>query len=85
MKNRLITMAGALALLAVVGKFYATPALAKLVRAALVKNVDEKGRSPYMQFQPRAHSAGQRPFGFPDAAIRRSEPDDRKRTNAPLF
>jgi len=55
-KNRLITMAGALALLVVVGKFYATPALAQVVRAALVKNVDEKGRSPYMQFQPRVCS-----------------------------
>jgi hypothetical protein len=47
MKNRLWTMAGALALLAVVGKFYALPAIAQTVRAALVKNIDERGRNPY--------------------------------------
>jgi len=46
MKNRLFTLAGALALIAVLGKFYAVPALAQ-VRAALVKNIDEKGRIPY--------------------------------------
>ena len=46
MKNRLLTLAGALALTAVIGKFYAVPVLAQ-VRAALVKNIDEKGRSPY--------------------------------------
>lgn len=48
MKNRLLTLAGALALLAVFGKFYAVPVIAQ-VRAALVKNVDEKGRAPYQQ------------------------------------
>jgi len=48
MKNRLIQLAGALALLAVLGKFYAVPAIAQ-IKAALVKNVDEKGRSPYQQ------------------------------------
>ena len=48
MKNRLLTMAGALALMAVFGKFYAVPLIAQ-VRAALIKNVDEKGRVPYMQ------------------------------------
>jgi len=41
-------MAGALALLAVLGKFYAVPAIAQ-IKAALVKNVDEKGRAPYQQ------------------------------------
>jgi hypothetical protein len=50
MKNRLLTLAGALALAAVVGKFYAVPAIAQ-VRAAVVKNLDEKGRNPYYQTQ----------------------------------
>jgi hypothetical protein len=48
MKNKLITLAGALALAAALGKFYAVPVLAQ-VRSALVKNVDERGRSPYGQ------------------------------------
>jgi hypothetical protein len=47
MKNRFMTMAGALALLAVVGKYYALPAIAQTVRAAIVKNIDERGRNPY--------------------------------------
>jgi len=46
MKNRLLTFAGALALLAVMGKFYAEPLMAQ-VRATLVKNIDERGRNPY--------------------------------------
>jgi hypothetical protein len=49
MKNRLLTLAGALALVAVLGKFYAVPALAQAVRAALVQNIDERGRNPYYQ------------------------------------
>ena len=48
MKNKLLTLAGALALLAVLGKFYAKPVFAQ-VRAALVQNVDEPGRTPYQQ------------------------------------
>lgn len=48
MKNKLLTIAAGLLLLAVVGKFYAPPVLAQ-VRAALIKNIDEKGRIPYMQ------------------------------------
>ena len=51
MKNRLLTFAGALALLAVMGKFYAQPLMAQ-VRAALVKNIDEPGRNPYTAFLP---------------------------------
>ncbi|MBZ5624982.1 MAG: hypothetical protein LAQ69_40715 [Acidobacteriia bacterium] len=47
MKNRLLTFAGGLALLAVLGKFYAVPAIAQAVRAALVKNIDERGRIPF--------------------------------------
>lgn len=46
MKNRLLTLASAMVLLVVVGKFYAQPLLAQ-VRAALVQNVDERGRVPY--------------------------------------
>jgi hypothetical protein len=51
MKHRLLTFAGVLALLAVMGKFYAEPLMAQ-VRAALVKNVDERGRNPYTAFLP---------------------------------
>jgi hypothetical protein len=47
MKHKLLTFAGALALLAVLGKFYAVPAIAQAVRAAVVKNIDEKGRIPW--------------------------------------
>jgi len=46
MKNKLLTLAGALALLATLGHFYAKPLLAQ-VRAALVQNVDDPGRIPY--------------------------------------
>jgi hypothetical protein len=46
MKNKLFTLAGALTLFAVLGHFYAKPLLAQ-VRAALVKNLDERGRNPY--------------------------------------
>jgi hypothetical protein len=46
MKNKLLTFAGALALLATLGHFYAKPLLAQ-VRAALVQNVDDPGRIPY--------------------------------------
>jgi hypothetical protein len=47
MKNRLMQLAAGLALMAVLGKFYAVPLIAQ-VRAALVKNIDERGRAPYM-------------------------------------
>ncbi len=47
MRNRLWIMAGALALLAVAVTFYAIPAMAQSIRAALVKNIDEPGRNPY--------------------------------------
>jgi hypothetical protein len=48
MRNKLWTLAATLALLAVLGNYYAKPVLAQ-VRAALTKNIDEKGRVPYMQ------------------------------------
>jgi hypothetical protein len=47
MKNRLMQLAAGLALMAVLGKFYAVPLIAQ-VRAAVVKNIDERGRVPYM-------------------------------------
>ena len=43
MKNKLLTLAGGLALVGVLGHFYAKPLLAQ-VRAALVQNVDEPAR-----------------------------------------
>ena len=46
MRDRLAGFAALLALLAVLGKFYAKPLLSQ-VRAALVENVDEPGRNPY--------------------------------------
>jgi len=49
MKNRLLSLAGGLALFAVLGKFYALPAIADSLHAALVKNIDERGRNPYSQ------------------------------------
>jgi hypothetical protein len=45
MKNKLLTVAGALALLVLLGHFYAKPLLAQ-VRAALIQNVDEPARNP---------------------------------------
>jgi len=46
MKNRTLQLAGLLALLAVLGKFYAPPLLAQ-VRAALVQDRDEPARNFY--------------------------------------
>jgi hypothetical protein len=48
MKNKLLTTAGLLALLAVLGHSYAKPLLAQ-VTAVLIKNIDERGRTPYQQ------------------------------------
>jgi len=63
-KNRLMTLAGCLALVAVLGKFYAKPLMAQ-VRAALVKNVDEKGRNPYQQSGATGCGSGLCDFTFP--------------------
>jgi len=46
MKNKLLTLAGVLALVAVLGTYYAKPLLAQ-VRAAVTKNIDEPARVPY--------------------------------------
>jgi hypothetical protein len=51
MKNKLLTFAGALALFAVLGKFYATPVMAQ-VRAALVQDVDQPARAPFQATVP---------------------------------
>ncbi len=51
MKNRLLTLAGALALVAVLGKFYAQPVMAQ-VRAALVQDVDQPARAPFQAVVP---------------------------------
>jgi len=47
-KNRLLTLAAALTLLFVLGHFYAKPLFAQ-VRAALIKNIDERARTPYQK------------------------------------
>jgi hypothetical protein len=57
MKNRLITLAGALALVAVLGKFYAVPAFAQ-VRAALVQDRDNKARNSYRTNVSCGYAAG---------------------------
>jgi len=57
MKNKLLTLAGALALLALLGHFYAKPLLAQ-VRAALISNIDEPGRIPYTAALPISINAG---------------------------
>jgi hypothetical protein len=41
------TDSGAFDLLAVLGKFYAIPAVAQALRTAVVKNIDEPGRNKY--------------------------------------
>jgi hypothetical protein len=51
MKNRLLTFVGALALLAVFGKFYAPPLMAQ-VRAAMVQDVDQPARAPFQVTVP---------------------------------
>ena len=47
MKNTLLMGAAALAAVGTLGHFGAKPLLAQ-IRAALVKNIDERGRSPYI-------------------------------------
>ena len=48
MKNKLLTAMGAFVLMATLGHFYAVPLIAQ-VRAAFTKNIDERGRNPYLQ------------------------------------
>jgi hypothetical protein len=49
MKNKLLTLAGALALAAVLGKFFAVPAFAQ-VRAALMQDRDSRARNYYQTY-----------------------------------
>jgi hypothetical protein len=51
MRNKLVMGAAALALLGVLGHFGAKPLMAQ-IRAALVRNIDEPGRSPYLSASP---------------------------------
>ena len=57
MKNKLLTLAAALTLVVMVGKFLAVPLLAQ-ARAALVQNVDERGRTPYQSTRDMNTCAG---------------------------
>jgi hypothetical protein len=59
MKNKLLMLAGLLAVPALVGALFATPSVAQSAGALLVKNVDEKGRTPYMEIQHLACATGQ--------------------------
>jgi hypothetical protein len=52
MNRRLLTFAGALALAAVLGKFYAVPAIAQAARAALVQDRDNPARQPFSAVIP---------------------------------
>lgn len=64
MRTGRITLIGGLALLAVLAGSYATPVVAqwtRAVRAVLVRNVDERGRAPYMQFQVQSCPGGGNP------------------------
>jgi len=51
MKNKLLTLAAALVLLAVVGKFYAKPVMAQ-IRATLTQDVDQPARQPFQVSVP---------------------------------
>jgi hypothetical protein len=65
MKNRLLTLAGGLAMLGVLGHFYAKPLLAQ-VRAALVSSIDEPGRIPYTAvLSPFVTAGGSTGFSAP--------------------
>jgi hypothetical protein len=57
MKNKLLTLAAGLALIAMAGKFFAVPLLAQ-VRAALVQNVDDPGRIAYQSTAFGTNSEG---------------------------
>jgi hypothetical protein len=47
MRSKLLTLAGGLTLLSVLGKFYAVPAIAQAVHAALVQYRDSPPRQPF--------------------------------------
>jgi hypothetical protein len=49
MKSKFLTFAASLALLGVAGHFFEKPLMAAV--SALTKNIDERGRNPYIQYQ----------------------------------
>ena len=49
MKKRLLGVAGGIFLVATAGRIITIPAVAQTIRAAFVKNIDEKGRNPWSQ------------------------------------
>ena len=51
MKKKVFLAAGGLTLVTALGHFGAKPLMAQ-IRAALVKNIDERGRSPYTVMSP---------------------------------
>jgi len=64
MRGRWIAIVGSIGILVGLGGLYETPALAQWARAirpVLVKNIDERGRNPYMQFQVVACAGGLEP------------------------
>jgi hypothetical protein len=69
MRNKLLTFAGVLMLLAVLPKL-TSPLIAEVKEALLVKNIDEKGRIPYQQSGARdCTGAGLCDFGFPTVPV----------------
>lgn len=64
MKNKLLTLAGVLVLLAVLGKFYAGPAIAQTVRAALVQDRDNPARQAFSVTQTVEPMGGAASYGY---------------------
>ena len=64
MKNRLLTFAGILAILAVIGKFYAVPVIAQ-VRAAIVQDRDSQARNFYQVVVSNGPCTGTCVVSFP--------------------
>lgn len=60
-RNRLLTLACALTLAAVLGKFYAIPAIAQATRAALVQDRDNPARQPFSALVPTANGTASSP------------------------
>lgn len=65
MRNKLLTLAGTLALLAVLGKFYAAPAIAQAVRAALIRDSDNGALQP-VNFRISVNETSATQFRFVD-------------------
>ena len=65
MRNKLLTLAGTLALLAVLGKFYAAPAIAQAVRAALIRDSDNGALQP-VNFKLSVNETSAAQFRFVD-------------------